>query len=187
VAATGRRKIDFVSATGPVKLYDHNVDKDGAKLGRSKQQSNFFITINTNKRRFNEVVDVDAMKKALHRCFKDDIAEVLRFGPAHPLTYGNDGQYVDALVEKVEMRACVECGPVTSALHAHLYLTMTHWSQIQVDVRRMQFLFKETFNAHSTVKIPKRAFPAVMIKLYPQTDWGHIIAHYLTKQVCQVV
>jgi hypothetical protein len=54
-----------------------------------------------------------------------------------------------------------------------------------VDIRRLQVIFKEQFNAHSSkgTKIPERALPAVMVKLYPQTDWGQIMAHYLTKQV----
>jgi hypothetical protein len=159
------------------------------RLGRRKQQSNLFITINTNKRRFDEVVDTEAMLRALSHCFQKEVTNVLRFGPVHQLTYGGDWQYADAVIDTVEMRACVERGPVTGALHAHLFLTINHWSHIQVDIRRLQVMFKEQLHMHSSksVKIPERALPAVMVKLYLQTDWGQIMAHYLTKQVCTVV
>jgi hypothetical protein len=54
-----------------------------------------------------------------------------------------------------------------------------------VDIKRLQVMFKEQFNMHSSkgTKIPERALLAVMVKLYQQTDWGQIMAHYLTKQV----
>jgi hypothetical protein len=115
VAATTSRKIDFVSpSTGKsTKLYDHNLDKDGRQLGRRKQQSNLFITINTNKRRFDEVVDTEAMRRALSHCFEKEVTNVLRFGPAHQLTYGGDWEYADAVIDHVEMRASVERGPST--------------------------------------------------------------------------
>jgi hypothetical protein len=187
VEATGGRKSNFVGSAGAVELWDHHAGKNGERLGRRKQQSNFFITINTNKRKFDEALDVEAVKRALQRCFQEEVTNVLRFGPAHYLTYGDDWKYADAVVEKVDMRACVERGPVTGSLHAHLYLTISHWSQIQVDVKRMQVMFKETFNKHATVPILKNGLPAVMIKLYPQTDWGQIMAHYLTKQVGTIV
>jgi hypothetical protein len=187
VEATGGRRSTFESAAGPVELWDHNAGNDGERLGRRKQQSNFFITINTNKRKFDEVTDTDAVKRALKRCFQEEVTNVLRFGPAHYLTYGDDWKYADAVIEKVDLRAGVERGPVTGALHAHLYLTISHWSQLQVDVKRLQVMFKETFNQYATVQIPKNGLPAVMIKLYPQTDWGQIMSHYLTKQMDTVV
>jgi hypothetical protein len=111
VAATSGRKVDFVSPSkGAVKLYDHNLDKDGRKLGRRKQQSSLFITINTDKRRFDEVVDTEAMHRALSHCFEKEVTNLLRFGPAHQMTYCDDWQYADAVIDHVEMRASVERG-----------------------------------------------------------------------------
>jgi hypothetical protein len=113
-AIAARTNFTSPSTGRSVELYDHNLDKDGQRLGRRKQQSNLFITINTNKRRFDEVVDTEAMRRALSHCFEKEVTNVLRFGPAHQLTYGRLA-VPDAVIDTVEMRACVERGPVTGA------------------------------------------------------------------------
>lgn len=91
------------------------------------------------------------------------------------------------MVEKIEVKAGIERGPVTGALHAQAYLTITHWSQIQVDVKRLQFLFTEVYNSKVRTKIAHCKQIAVKIELQQQTDWGQIIAHYLSKQVAAVI
>ncbi len=175
----GGRRTTFGAHT----LYDHHVDQTGNPLGRRKQQSNFFMTLNTNKRKFDEVRDINAMQFALDKVFKTNVYEILKFGPAHPNTYAGDGDFPEDVVEKVEVKAGIERGPVTGALHAHLYLTITHWSQLQIDVPRMQFLFKEAYNSKAVTKMTDKGRLAVKVELQPQTDWGQIISHYLSKQV----
>jgi hypothetical protein len=177
--ATGGRRTQFGSHT----LYDHHVSQTGQPLGRRKQQSNFFMTLNTNKRKFDEARDTDAMSHAIDEIFRKRVFDILKFGPAHPDTYGGDGSIADEVVEKVEVKAGIERGPVTGALHAHLYLTITHWSQLQIDVPRLQFLFKEAYNAKALTKMTDKGRLAVKVELQPQTDYGQIIAHYLSKQV----
>ena len=176
---SGGRRTEF----GRHLLYDHHVDQSGMPLGRRRQQSNFFITLNTNKRKFDEIRDVQAMEHAIDVCFKRSVYEILKFGPAHPITYAGDADIADLVVDKVEVKAGIERGPVTGALHAHLYLTITHWSQLQIDVPRMQFLFKEAYNSKAVTRIPDKARIAVKVELQSQTDWGQIISHYLAKQV----
>ncbi|KAJ1633351.1 hypothetical protein T492DRAFT_866813 [Pavlovales sp. CCMP2436] len=88
--------------------------------------------------------------------------------------------------EKIEVRAGVERGPVTNALHCHAYVTISHWSQIRINKLALQGLFKETYNLHASAgkgRMPLKSLPACKIDLMPQTDWGHIVAHYLSKQV----
>ena len=176
---TGGRRTNFGGHT----LHDHHVDQAGQPLGRRKQQSNFFMTLNTNKRKFDEVRDIDAMSHAINQVFKKGVFEILKFGPAHPATYAADGNMANEVIEKVEVKAGIERGPVTGALHAHLYLTITHWSQLQIDVPRLQFLFKEAYNEKAVTKMTDKGKLAVKVELQPQTDWSQIIAHYLSKQV----
>ena len=176
---TGGRRTEF----GPHTLHDHHVDQAGQPLGRRKQQSNFFMTLNTNKRKFDEVRDIDAMSHAIEKVFKTNVYEILKFGPAHPNTYASDGSIADEVIEKVEVKAGIERGPVTGALHAHLYLTITHWSQVQIDVPRLQHLFKEAYNSRAATRMTEKGKLAVKVELQPQTDWGQIISHYLSKQV----
>jgi hypothetical protein len=178
--ATGGRRTDF--GTG-APLYDHHLDQHSAQLGRRKQQSNFFLTINTNKRRFDQVIDTAAVEHALKVCFSDKLVSILTFGPVHPDTYAADALRAGDVIEKVEVKAGVETGPITGALHAHLYLTITHWSQLRINIPMLQDLFKQSYNSMAVTKIGATARPAVKIQLQPQTDWGHIIAHYLSKQV----
>jgi hypothetical protein len=177
--ATGGRRTQFGSNT----LYDHNISQTGQPLGRRKQQSNFFMTLNTNKRKFDEARDTDAMSYAIDEIFRRRVFDILKFGPAHPDTYGGDGSIADEVIEKVEVKAGIERGPVTGALHAHLYLTITHWSQLQIDVPRLQFLFKEAYNEKALTKMTDKGRLAIKVELQPQTDYGQIIAHYLSKQV----
>ena len=54
---------------------------------------------------------------------------------------------------------------------------------MQIDVPRLQALFKQEYNAKAETKISPAAKVAVKVDLQPQTDWGQIIAHYLSKQV----
>lgn len=177
--ATGGRRTAF----GRHTLYDHHVSQTGQPLGRRKQQSNFFMTLNTNKRKFDEARDTDAMSHAIDEIFRRRVFDILKFGPMHPDTYGGDGNIADEVVEKVEVKAGIERGPVTGALHAHLYLTITHWSQLQIDVPRLQFLFKEAYNEKAITKMTDKGRLAIKVELQPQTDYGQIIAFYLSKQV----
>lgn len=129
------------------------------------------------------MADTRAVEYAIQQCFSDQLVSILTFGPAHPDTYANDVKHADQVIEHVEVKAGVERGPVTGALHAHLYLTITHWSQLRINIPALQDLFKEAYNSRAVTKIGPRARPAVQIKLQPQTDFGQIVAHYLSKQV----
>lgn len=176
---TGGRRTAF----GEQTLYDHNVSQTGQPLGRRKQQSNFFMTLNTNKRKFDEARDTDAMSHAIDTVFKQRVYYILWFGPKHLDTYGGDGSFADDVVEKIEVRAGIERGPVTGALHAHLYLTITHWSQLQIDIPRLQFIFKEAYNEKAIHKMTDKGRLAIKVELMPQTDFGQIMASYLSKSV----
>lgn len=179
--ATGGRKSLFTGAPGP--LHDHNLDRNGQALGRRKQQSNYFMTINTNKRKFDDLHDPAAVEHAITVCFKKNVTQMLTFGPRHPATYADDKKWPDAVIEAVDVKAGVEIGPVTGALHAHLYLTITHWSQLQINIPILQEMFKQAYNEKAKTRIADSARPAIQISLEPQTDLGQIRAHYMTKQV----
>jgi hypothetical protein len=181
--ATGGRRDNF-NAAGT--KHDHNLGRDCELIGRRRQQSNFFITLNTNRRKFDEAQDPKAVQQALNACFGKQIYDILTFGPAHPDVYAEDALFPNEFIEKIEVRAGVERGPVTGALHCHAYVTIAHWSQIRINKLALQGLFKETYNEHASAgkgQMPLKSLPACKIDLMPQTDWGQIVAHYLSKQV----
>lgn len=180
----GGRKTDFEAPNVRVpKLYDHHLDKEGKPMGRRKQESNFFITINTNRRTFG-ATDMEACAAAVRLCFGPQVYEQLRFGP-RDASYEPDRQWPQAVVEHVRVTGGVERGPQTGSLHAHVHCRIVHWTQLQIDVRRLQYFFKEAYNARAEAKIPPKALPSVQVKLMQQSDWNAIIAEYLAKSVAQ--
>jgi hypothetical protein len=181
--ATGGRRTSFASAG---EKHDHNLGRAGEAIGRRKQQSNFFITLNTNRRKFDEAQDPGAVRAALSACFGKHIYDILTFGPAHPDTYAADALNPNEFIEQIDVKAGVERGPVTGCLHAHVYLTISHWSQLRINKLALQALFKDEYNAHAAPgrgQMPLKSLPACKIELTPQTDFGQILAHYLSKQV----
>lgn len=178
--ATGGRREQFGSHT----LYDHNIGRHGEKLGRRKQETNLMITMNTNKRRFNQVQDMEAAREACETCFKKRAYDILEFGPRHA-NYKADADYPDDVIEALESVAVVEVGPKTGALHAHIWFKVTHWSQIQLHRLRLQHLFKMEFNKRCTpeARIAPHALPACMIELKPQSGFAAILDDYLVKQL----
>lgn len=181
VSATGGRRTDFAHGSGSATLFDHHRGPGGERLGRRKQESNFFITVNTNKRTFTSQ-DRAAVQAAVTRCFGERAYDILEFGPVHA-DYKIDKNHPQAVVEDIKTRATVEIGPQTLALHAHVWFRVTHWSQLRVDRRALQVMFKNAYNEHAATPISPKHLPAVQIQLLPQSDLGQIMAHYLSKQV----
>jgi len=177
VRATGGRRTEFGTHT----LHDHNVDERGQALGRRKQETNLFLTINTNRRQFG-AGDPEAVKHAPGVCFKQRGYDILAFGPRHD-EYKADEGWADAVIENMDIKAVVEVGPQTGTLHAHVWFRIVHWSQLQVDRPALQALFKEAYNERASSKIPPSALPACQIKLMQQSNWGPIFADYLAKQL----
>tara|TARA_Y100001972_G_C7635619_1_gene319111 strand:+ start:832 stop:1542 length:711 start_codon:yes stop_codon:yes gene_type:complete len=175
-------------------------DKDPGEA-RRKHESNFFITLNTNR----SLRDVDssldwigktACKKALEFLSRDDsIATYLKFGPKSE-HYRKD--CYDDVITKVEWQAAVEVGDELKRLHAHIWLTVHHYSQVQINMPVMQRMFKEAYNAALkeeagayTLKTgrPTDAFDKlkqnrntyIQVKLLPSSDWAMVMKQYIHK------
>lgn len=174
----------------PVSQYHDHKD---TSLPRRKQESNFFITINTNKSpsderhkeaeyRLKGVLEVLAEKRFM--------AGYMLFGPHDTTgsTYRND-KFAD-VVENVEWKAAVETGEVMNRVHAHIWLTVTHYSQIQVNVHTLAAETKRLFNGRiggynalpsTRDELYLRRKPYVHVKLLPQSDWMTVIKSYIHK------
>jgi len=152
---------------------------------RRKIESNFFITLNTNQtvNYRSPEVDLDARmaaKNALDVLSMDDtMCAYLKFGPKDE-HYARD--LFEDVISKVEWQAAVEVGENLERLHAHIWLTVHHYSQVQVNMPVMQNLFKKLYNNslhHPDMKITKR--PYISVKLLPTSDWAMIIKQYIHK------
>lgn len=160
---------------------------------RRKQESNFFITINPNKEPDDDHLPIatQAMEKTLEFLSKDtNLATYIKFGPKVIDTppkaqdYRQD-KYVD-VVHSVEWKAAVETGDILRRLHTHIWLTVTHYSQVQINVQMLQHMSKEIYNS---LLPPGQQFdylrinqlPYVHVKLLPQSDWTNVMKQYIHK------
>lgn len=150
---------------------------------RRKQESNFFITINSNKSPLNTEMEmaVSHMKEML-RVLADErtLSTYIKFGPVSP-EYRED-RFAD-VIHNIDWKANVETGDVVHRLHAHIWLTITHYSQVQLNVQMLQHAARQAFNRGlplgSQLRIDMK--PYVHIKLLPQSDWTTIMKQYIHK------
>ena len=160
-------------------------DHKDTELNRRKHESNFFITINTNRcMRLAEGGDAAkatlACKKVLGEMAQQEVlCTLLKYGPKHA-EYTND-KFVD-VVESIEWDASVERGEKFDRLHCHIWLTLHHYSQLQVNCSMLQSKFKELYNKYAppAEKIG-RGRPYANVKLLPTSDWAEVIRSYIHK------
>ena len=169
---------------------------------RRRQESNFFITLNTNRACGEkqgaqlQLTGKEAMRKTLKQLSQDSvICKYLKFGPKHPDHYGKD-LYED-VVSKVEWTSAVEIGENNERLHCHIWLTVHHYSQIQVNMPMMQRKFKELYNANLWNLQSDSAFgnyytelscnkmPYIQVKLLPESNWTEVIKQYIHKAMME--
>ena len=153
-------------------------------LPRRKIESNFFITLNTNK----VILDGDfginrealvACQQATDALATDElVCTYLKFGPKDD-SYGAD-EYHD-VITRVEWEGKAEVGEKQFRLHAHIWMTIYHYSQVQINMPLMQAAFKEQYNlrAPKQYKITRR--PYIQVKLLPTSDWAEVIKNYIRK------
>lgn len=166
------------------KYHDHRDTE--LKLGRREIESNFFITINTNKQAsgYLESVGKQMVHDTLLEMGKDrNICSFIKFGPKNP-EYMNDK--FDDVIKSVEWKpGSPEIGPNHGRLHAHLVLTIYHYSQLQVNMPMFQSLFKQEYNArvsaYPDLKITRR--PYLQVKMLPTSDWAEVIRGYIHKSM----
>jgi hypothetical protein len=182
---------------GTDHYYDHK-DRE-QKLPRRKQESNFFITINSNKSptesEHTEKV-VGQMEQMLRHISKEEVlATYIKFGPSHESgkNYEKD-KYLD-VIHSVDWKSAVESGDIMKRVHAHIWCTITHYSQIQINVQMLMHQVRSSYNdgmpegvligkkSHNKTKSYLRmtAMPYVHVKLLPQSDWTSVMRQYIHK------
>lgn len=151
---------------------------------RRRQESNFFITINSNKSPSDEremSVGRARMAEMLRRLSDYKmIAKFIRFGP-RDVAYADD-RFAD-IVESVEWSGAIETGDQQHRLHAHAWLTIVHYSQIHINVPVLMQFARREYNLSLKFGDPMRmtGAPYVHVKLLPQSDWADIMSNYIKK------
>lgn len=164
-------------------------DKDPGEE-RRKHESNFFITLNTNRCIAAHKMDggvaehgKQAMKQTLeYLSTNESICSCLKFGPKS--AHYRDDKFED-VITKIEWQAAVESGEQKERLHAHIWLTVHHYSQVQVNMPIMQKLFKEAYNKRVSQmhqsSLRCNGMPYIQVKLLPTSDWATVMKQYIHK------
>lgn len=158
--------------------------KEPTQMPRRKQESNFFITINTNRAPHHHPGQSNEAYKAMEHALdvlKTDkaICACLTFGPKHPEHYAKD-KFAD-VIENVQWSAGVETGEVLQRLHAHIWVTIKHYSQIQINRKMMGAIFRDAYNSKAPRDLRVNGTPYVSVKLLPQSDFAIIMKQYMQK------
>jgi hypothetical protein len=175
------------------------VDHKDPTQARRKQESNFFLTINSNKPfdpSDNRIeagalgIAVDGMEHMLKVLAKDAVlATYLKFGPKNE-EYAKD-KYAD-VIHSVNWNAAVERGDKLHRVHAHVWLTITHYSQVQINVQMLMYLARAAYNDYvsksglvyaikDSITLQMQDMPYVHVKLLPQSDWTSVMRNYIHK------
>ena len=167
-------------------------DHKDAGEARRKQESNFFITINSNKSPCDAKGQDDvvkAMEAVLkHLQIERVLARCTRFGPKHPEHYSAD-KFTD-VIHSLDFKGAVETGDKQKRVHAHIWLTVTHYSQIQLNIQMLQHETRKEYNkalaAIGREEHKIGALPYVCVKLLPQSDWTDVMRQYIHKAMTDV-
>tara|TARA_Y100000389_G_scaffold49374_1_gene45073 strand:+ start:1642 stop:2319 length:678 start_codon:yes stop_codon:yes gene_type:complete len=149
---------------------------------RREQESNFFITINTNKSPDDDELQLATRKmEQLLDQLRDPsvLAKYVKFGPKDA-AYSNDN-YSD-VIKSVTWNGAAETGDIFKRVHAHVWLSITHYSQIQIDVVKLMAETTKRFNSGLPLGSPLRVDkPYIHVKLLPQSTWASVIQGYVQK------
>jgi len=154
---------------------------------RRKQESNFFITLNTNMSPNTPAemsMCINGLRDAVKHLSKDHVlAACLKFGPVD--SHYQLDRYGDVIVS-AEWKSSVETGEIMNRVHAHIWLTIVHYSQIQINTQMLMAQTKVAYNKTKEdwgefEKLRMKKNPYVHVKLLPQSDWAQIMRNYVTK------
>ena len=113
----------------------------------------------------------------------ENICGYVKFGPKS--AWYRDDNFAD-VVFKVEWQAAVETGEILKRLHCHIWLTLHHYSQVQINMPLMQRMFKKIYNEEvkkrgNSEKLRANGMPYIQVKLLPQSNWAEVIRGYIHK------
>ena len=109
------------------------------------------------------------------------MSKILRFGPRDE-HYARD-RFEDVIAD-VDWQSNVEIGDQQGRVHAHVWVTIKHYSQIQIDIPMLTEEARVSFNAGLPLGSKLRVTnPYVNVKLLPQSDFANIMRGYMQKAI----
>lgn len=173
----------YLDGTG--RVHRDPKEPPGRDLPRRQQESNFLLTINTNKSPRDAgiafQVAAEAAADALETLSQDFSWIEFGAGPKGNAEFRSDR--FAAVVEHVDWYPAVEIGSQVHRLHTHTRARFIHYSQLRVNVRALQYAFRAAFNSKFPIGHPMRieGLPYVHVRLLSQTESDMIMGQYLAK------
>jgi hypothetical protein len=159
---------------------------DGEKP-RRLQESNFFITINPNKK-FAEVDAAHAagvMWNVLQEIYKPtEVFKIITLGPKHADVYGED--IYEEVIRNIETTPTVEVGDKAGRMHSHIIMEIEHFSQVQINIPMLRALYIEAYNrlgARFGMKITRGV--RIRVDMLPQSNWTTVSKNYVKKAMLE--
>lgn len=154
---------------------------------RRLQESNFFITINPNKK-FAETdahIAAGVMWRVCEELFsKQNVWKLILLGPKDPEVYGND--IYEDVIRSIQCTPTVEVGEKQGRMHSHVIVEVEHFSQVQINLPILRASYKECYNrlgeAHG---MKMKAGFKCRIDMIPQSNWAKVSKQYVKKALQQ--
>jgi hypothetical protein len=129
--------------------------KAGSKPTKKLRHSNWFITVNTNKRMVDpddpEMIDtISKLTKTLEKFMKSST-----LGSMITFRWENTCWTKEFIKQVQPIQPSIEVGPVHGCIHAHFRLSIDHWCSIQLDLKRVPAFFKEHLGKGTYVSIKR--------------------------------
>lgn len=158
----------------------------GVDLPRRLEESNFFVTINTNKSPTAHGIPGDVAGNAAANSMDLLAANMNRFiefgqGRRGDPEFQND--IFEAVVKDVEWTPSVEMGPELQRLHTHTVVRLVHYTQLRINIRALQETFRMAWNDQWHEEHPMRltGMPHVDVRLRQQRNAEEITLQYAAK------
>lgn len=124
-----------------IKVESQVLDKPKTKEEQKVKQlrhSNFFITINTNKRFTGNEEDyeefIEKFKNSIDNQFtNDNIVNLIK-------VQNEEHELSEKYIKNIDIQSAIELGPATGTVHSHILVKIAHYTNVRLEYQH----FKET-------------------------------------------
>lgn len=183
-----RAHTKLLGGEGTTKEYtDPKTVLAGDPKPRRLQESNFFITINPNKK-FAETdahIAAGVMWRVCEELFsKENVWKLILLGPKDPDVYASD-IYEDVL-RSIQCTPTVEVGEIKGRMHSHIIVEVEHFSQVQINLPILRASYKECYNRYGAAHGMKmKSASYFKVDMIPQSNWAKVSKQYVKKALQQ--
>lgn len=112
------------------KVLDKPKTKEQQKI-KQLRHSNFFITINTNKRYTGNEEDyeefIEKFKNSIDNQFtNDNIVNLIK-------VQNEEHELSEKYIKNIDIQSAIELGPTTGTIHSHILVKIAHYTNVRLE------------------------------------------------------